>query len=92
MSENGWKPDLYVLARIVDALSRNGPMKKTNLQMSARLNYEALVRYTNWMSSHGLVELARNPDGEFVVLTNKGQEAQETFVSWLGKLFDSLKL
>lgn len=92
MNEDSWKPDLYVLARLVDALSRNGPMKKTNLQMSARLNYAALVRYTDWMCEHGLTEMAKGSEGELVVLTKKGQDAQETFVDWLGKLFASLNI
>ncbi|HVP23565.1 MAG TPA: winged helix-turn-helix domain-containing protein [Conexivisphaerales archaeon] len=89
MSEDGWKPDPYVLARLVDTLSRNGPMKRTNLQMSARLNYSALTRYVDWMSQHSLVGINEDEGSQMVVLTQKGKDAQEAFVKWLAKVFDS---
>jgi predicted transcriptional regulator len=81
----GWKPDLYVLARLLEHLwRRNGPMLKTRLQVAANVNYDLFSRYLNWMVVKGLVVLQDDPDGhEQVSLTAKGGDAYRKLVQWI---------
>src|SRR2546426_9983381 len=71
------RPDLYVVARLLERLWReDAPMLKTRLQVAANVNYDVVSRYLNWMLAKGLVVLAGNPDrDERVVLLPKGAEA-----------------
>ncbi len=88
------KPDLYVVARFVETLHQNGSMKKTNLQMSTRLNYGAFQGYLSWFIEHGLVELSHsgNDEAERVSLTPKGLECYERLVAWIRETMEDLKL
>jgi len=87
------KPDLYVVARFVEALYRKGPMKKTNLQMSTGLNYGAFSKYLQWFIEHGLAEIVGSEDdGERVRLTSKGVECHRRLVSWIRETMENLKL
>src|SRR3989442_14184399 len=78
------RPDLYVVARLLERLWReDAPMLKTRLQVAANVNYDVFSRYLNWMLAKGLVVLAGNPDGhERVVLLPKGAEAYRRLVQW----------
>jgi predicted transcriptional regulator len=71
------KPDLYVVTRFLDALWwSNTGMKKTHLQMSARLNYQNFLKYLQWLESHELVKVIKDGNGnETVTLSEKGMEA-----------------
>jgi predicted transcriptional regulator len=87
------KPDLYVVARFVEALYRGGPMKKTNLQMSTRLNYGTFSRYLKWFIEHDLVKMVESEEGgERVYLTSKGVETHHKLVSWIRETMENLKL
>jgi predicted transcriptional regulator len=79
------RPDLYVVARILERLWReNRPMVKTRLQVAANVNYDVFSRYLNWMRTKGLVVVEGNPDGhEQVALTAKGAEAYRKLVQWI---------
>jgi len=69
MSTENFKPNLYVLARIIKTLMDNGSMKRTNLAQASGLSYDKLQRYLNWMSERGLVTI----DGDgYVRLTKEG--------------------
>jgi len=66
MSIENFKPNLYVLARIIKALIDNGAMKRTNLAQVSGLSYDKLQKYLNWMIEKGLVAI----DGDgYVSLT-----------------------
>jgi len=83
------KPDLYVVARFLEVLRRNGlPMKKTNLQMSTGLNYQTFLRYLSWLETHGLVQIAPSSerDGERITLTKKGVESYDRLVDWIREI------
>jgi len=82
------RPDLYVVARLLERLWReNGPMLKTRLQVAANVNYDVFSRYLTWMLEKGLVALENNPDGhERVALTAKGAEAYRTLVQWVNEV------
>lgn len=79
------RPDLYVVARLLEGLWRaEAPMVKTRLQVAANVNYDMFSRYLGWMEGHGLVSLENASDGhERVALTPKGQEAYRKLVEWI---------
>jgi len=79
------RPDLYVLARILDRLwGSPGPMLRTHLQVASNVNYDILVRYLDWMRDRGLVTLEDSADGHVRVgMTGKGQEAYRKIVQWI---------
>jgi len=79
MSTENFKPNLYVLARIIKALIDNGPMKRTNLAQASGLSYDKLQKYLNWMIEKGLVAI----DGDgYVSLTREGAKAYDELVQW----------
>ena len=88
------KPDLYVVARFLDIMYRNGvAMKKTNIQMSLRLNYPRFTEYLQWMLEHQLV--AENVDEEKVeriMLTPKGIDSYHKIIDWMKETLDIVKL
>lgn len=79
------RPDLYVVARLLERLWReDAPMLKTRLQVATKVNYDVFSRYLGWMLSRGLVSLENSPDGrERVVLTPRGHEAYRKLVQWI---------
>ncbi len=82
------KPDLYVIARIIEALKEKNRPNKTALATSTGLAYDRLVRYLSWMSDKGFVKI----DNEgFVYLTKEGVQAYEELVRWILKYVGQLK-
>ena len=81
------KPDVYIVARILERLWReNEPMLKTRLQVAANVNYDIFSRYLSWMIARGLVSLENSPDGhERVRLNRKGWEAYSRLVEWINE-------
>ncbi|MEM4650569.1 MAG: winged helix-turn-helix domain-containing protein [Pyrobaculum sp.] len=89
MSTENFKPNLYVLARIIKALIDNGPMKRTNLAQASGLSYDKLHKYLNWMIEKGLITV----DGDgYVSLTREGAKAYDELVQWIIKYVGSLRL
>ena len=82
------RPDLYVVARILEKLWReDGPMLKTRLQVAANVNYDIFTRYLSWMLARDLVVLEGSPDGhERVALSPKGYEAYRKLVQWINEV------
>jgi predicted transcriptional regulator len=76
------KPDLYVLARIIKVLKEQKELNRTNLATHTGLSYDRFVKYLEWMSSKGFVEL--NSSGE-VTLTTLGVETYDRLVNWILK-------
>ncbi|WP_054841751.1 winged helix-turn-helix domain-containing protein [Vulcanisaeta distributa] len=75
-----FKPDLYVIARIITVLHEHGPMNRTNLATAIGLSYDRAMKYLTWMSSKELIII--NGDG-YVRLTRKGEETYLTLVQWV---------
>jgi predicted transcriptional regulator len=71
------RPDLYVVARVLEVLSRQpGRMRKTPLQMASAVNYTIFSRYLALLQQRGLVRVSTDADGtDWVELTPKGSEA-----------------
>jgi len=82
------RPDLYVVARLLERLWREGdPMLKTRLQVASNVNYDVFRRYVSWMTEHGLVEMENSNDGhERIILTTKGNVAYRTLVQWMNEV------
>lgn len=88
-SSSSNKPDLYVVARIIEALRNQGEMNRTALATSTGLAYDKLVRYLAWMSAKGFVEV-NDADGS-VRLTVAGKKAYDELVAWIMKHVGQLK-
>jgi predicted transcriptional regulator len=82
------RPDLYVVARLLERLWREEkPMLKTRLQVASKINYDVFRRYLSWMSERGLVTVENCLDGhERVQLTEKGGEAYRKLVRWINEV------
>jgi len=84
------KPDIYVVARILERLWRgDAPIKKTKLQMSVGLNYMTFKKYINWMLKKKLITMNNEKDGyNYISLTSKGVDAYYHLVLWLKETID----
>ncbi len=81
------RPDLYVVARILERLwAEEAPMLRTRLQVASRVNYDVFTRYLEWMLAKGLVELEPLGSREGVVLTSKGEDAYRKLVQWINEM------
>ena len=87
--EQTWKPDLYVLSRILEVLFEDSPTGRTKLCMKSGLNYNVFRRYLVWMLEKGLVAIGQG-SSEFqeVTLTRAGNKTRES----LEKMFTELSL
>ena len=87
------RPDLYVLARFLDALHSDGkPMKKTNLQMKVGLNYPRFMEYLEWMVSHGFVLKSDEGGTELYSLSTQGLDAYHRLVAWIRETMKGMRL
>jgi predicted transcriptional regulator len=88
------KPDLYVVARFLDIMYKNGPaLKKTNIQMLLGINYGRFTEYLDWLLKRQLVaEKVDEEEGERIVLTPKGIDAYNTVVEWIKEMLDGVKI
>lgn len=79
------KPDLYVVARLLERLWRQDvPIARTRLQVATNVNYDVFRRYLAWMVERGFVAFENSSDGhEGIVLTDKGGEAYRKLVQWM---------
>jgi predicted transcriptional regulator len=82
------RPDLYVVARLLERLWREGtPMLKTRLQVAANVNYDVFQRYLVWLLERKLASLENAPDGhERVALTPRGADAYRKLVQWINEI------
>lgn len=85
--KGNFKPDLYVVSRIIKSLMDNGPMKKTNLAISAEISYDNLIVYMQWMQPK---ELLLENNGH-VDITEKGIRTYNELVSWIVEYVGKLK-
>lgn len=83
-----YKPDLYVIARIIKVLKEKDSMHKTALATCSGLSYDKLVKYLAWLSDKGFIEIKK--DGS-IVLTKEGSKAYDDLVQWIMKNIGQLK-
>lgn len=87
-SENEkFRPDLYVVSRIIKTLMEEGSLRKTRLSTFSGLSYDALIRYLSWMVSK---DLLKEEDG-FVNITENGIKTYNELVEWIINYVGSLK-
>lgn len=87
------RPDLYVLARFLDAMYENSQaMKKTNLQMKVGLNYPRFIEYLDWLVSHGFVQRKEEEGSELYSLSPQGVDAQHRLVDWIRDTMKGMKI
>lgn len=80
------KPDLYVLARFFDALTRpEAQFTKRKLQAAVRLNYDLFRAYLAYLEARGLVVVhAEEKGSDTVALTVEGRAAALRLIEWIG--------
>lgn len=87
------RPDLYVLARFLDALYDKGqPMKKTNLQMKVGLNYPRFMEYLGWLVLHGFVQQTDEGGTELYSLSPQGFDAHRRLVAWIRETMKGMRI
>ena len=68
-----------MVARFLERLWRDQrPHRKTDLQLSVRLNYNVYKKYLEWMEAKGLIVV-----DDAVTITPKGLETYRTLVAWI---------
>lgn len=83
------RPDLYVLARFLDRLSRppgepRAEWTKARLQLAVRVNYDLFRRYLAFLESKRMVTIAPNERGRITVrLTAEGEATYMRIVEWI---------
>jgi predicted transcriptional regulator len=82
-----FKPDLYVIARIIKTLMEEGPLNKTKLATYSGLAYDKFITYLDWMSSK---EFVAEENGLIIVL-DEGIRTYQRLVEWILKYVGKLK-
>jgi len=81
------RPDLYVVARILERLWRErSPMLKTRLQTAIGTNYDVFSKYLEWMVGRGLLSLVEEDGHQKVELTEEGRESYRKLVQWINEI------
>lgn len=71
------RPDLFLLARLLENLARApGGVRRTTLQLACRINYTQLERYLDYLVARRFVAAREDDDGGMLVaITPEGQGA-----------------
>lgn len=88
------RPDILLAVRILEAAWRAGrPLRRTELQRAAGVNYTIFSRYLAFLTERGLLAATSSEDEASVqvVLTAKGFEALRSLVSGMRELFGDLR-
>lgn len=88
MAAAGWRPDLYVVARYLEALYRTErTYSRRQLQNAVRLNHDLHAKYLAFLVERGLAALVVDGKGaETVRITPAGREACHRFVGWVREM------
>lgn len=79
------RPDLFVIGRLLEALIP-GPLRRTQLQQRAGLNYTVFLRYLDYLVYLQLVVVVPANDGR-LELTSRGTEAYRFLSEGLTRVF-----
>ncbi|OPX62220.1 MAG: hypothetical protein A4E30_00785 [Methanomassiliicoccales archaeon PtaB.Bin215] len=80
------RPDLYVVARILERLwKETEPMLRTRLQVAVGTNFDVLTKYLDWMRERGLVVFVENDGHQKVLLTEEGKTSYRKLVGWINE-------
>lgn len=81
------RPNLYVVARFLDAL-HDGPKSRSELQAAAGVNYDIFRRYLAFLDERGYA--AARPDGA-IALTPAGGRVREELRAWIERFMTPAK-
>ncbi len=76
-----FKPDLYVVARVIKNLIEKGPMNKTRLAGASEISYDKFLLYFDWMC---LKNLIKEENGTVSVM-EEGIRTYNLLVDWILK-------
>jgi len=83
------RPNLYVLARLLEALARApASIRKTQLQLVAGLNYTVFAKYLAFLAERGMVDVVSDDDGERLRLTAKGDAIYRFLADGIARILD----
>jgi predicted transcriptional regulator len=87
------RPDIYVMARFLEALwlKGMGQMRRTELQMAVRLNYDIYTKYLEFLVAKGLVSETEEGGERIIKITQRGVEAFKTLVDLMSQVFENKK-
>lgn len=85
--DQDFKPDLYVIGRIIKTLMEEGPLNRTKLATYSGLAYDKLITYLEWMNSRKFVAEERG----LVVVLDEGIKTYQRLVEWILKYVGKLK-
>ncbi len=90
--ENNSRPDIFVIARILEILwSRESEVKKTELQMASRLNYDIFTKYISWLETRGLIVTVNKDEWHKIIkLTSKGEDAYKGIINWIREFVENI--
>lgn len=78
-SDPQFRPDLYLVARIISTLYQEGSKQKTELSIETGFAYDRLVNYLSWMTEKNLI----NEEDSTIILTPKGYSTYDKLVDWI---------
>jgi predicted transcriptional regulator len=79
------RPDLFVIGRLLEGLG-SGPLRRTQLQQRAGLNYTVFLRYLDYLVYLKLVAVLPDDEGR-LELTPRGAEAYRFLSDGLARIF-----
>jgi predicted transcriptional regulator len=84
-SSSTWKPDIYIIARILEKLwLKGGSCRKSELQMASNLNFDIYSRYLSWMVEKELLEIEKLAERNIrVKIKQKGLKTYDIMVEWI---------
>lgn len=83
-----YKPDLYIIARIIKTLKEKKRLNKTTLATTTGLSYDKMIKYIDWMAQKGFIQIDQNG---YLTLTQEGATAYDNLVQWIMKYVGQLK-
>lgn len=88
-----FRPNLYVVARFLDALARPDEPAPTRsaLQAAVGVNYDVFRRYLDLLARKRYVTVHEGPRGQdSVKLTAEGRRVRGELISWLAVFLETL--
>ena len=82
---SSWKPDIYIIARILEKLwIKGGTRRKAELQMASNLNFDIYSKYLNWIVEKELIKIEKLSERNIKVkITQKGLKTYDIMVEWI---------
>lgn len=84
-----FRPNLYVVARFLDALARpEGPPTRSHLQAAVGVNYDVFRRYLGFLEAKGYARA----EGDHVRLSAAGRRVRAELLGWIAAFLEGSPL